>query len=388
MKLIYLLFFSLTFLFISCSESENETINLSGEWQFKMDPEDIGVFEKWFESDLEESVMLPGSMVENGKGFDITMETEWTGGVKNPEWVTDSNYAPYHNPNNIRFPYWLQPDKKYTGAAWYSKKIILSKNWNKKYVWLNLERPHWETRVWVNGKYAGMQNSLATQHRHNITLYLKKGENRITICVDNRTKKIDVGQDSHSISDHTQSNWNGIVGDLSLQVTGKIHFENIQVFSDIKTKTVNIEATIFNSGHKESVDIGVEAELKNLGIRVKEKSFAFNISPGKNIVEMKYQLGDDALLWDEFSPNIYELSVELEYKNGSDKKQVDFGLREFKVEGSQFAINGRPLFLRGTLECAIFPKTGYPPTEIEGWEKVYTAVKAHGLNHVRFHSWC
>ncbi len=378
----------ITLFFYSCEQQKFNSIDLSGEWQFQMDPEDIGFYEKWFENDLQETVKLPGSMVENGKGFDITLETEWTGGVRNPNWANDPNYKPYHNPENIRFPYWLQPDKKYTGAAWYSKNITLSKNWNKKYVWLNLERPHWETRVWVNGKYAGMLNSLATPHRHDITLYLKKGENRITICVDNRTKKIDVGQDSHSISDHTQSNWNGIVGDLSLQSTGKIYFENIQIFPDIETKTVDVKATIFNSGQKESIKVDVEAKLKNSKIEVKEKSFDFNIVPGENIVEMKYQLGDDALLWDEFNPNIYELSAELEYKNGNDKKQIDFGLSEFKVEGSQFTINGRPLFLRGTLECAIFPKTGYPPTGIEGWEKVYTAVKAHGLNHVRFHSWC
>ncbi len=388
MRPILLFTFILTLFFYSCEQQKFNSIDLSGEWQFQMDPEDIGILEKWFENDLKETIKLPGSMVENKKGFDISMDTEWTGGVRNPEWASDPNYAPYHNPDNIRVPYWLQPDKKYTGAAWYSKKIILSKNWNKKYVWLNLERPHWETRVWVNGKNAGMLNSLATPHKHNITLFLKEGENRITICVDNRTKKIDVGQDSHSISDHTQSNWNGIVGDLSLQSTGRIYFEDIQVFPNVKTKTVNIKATIFNSGQKENIEIEVEAELKNRGIEVEEKSFDFNIISGENIVEMKYELGDDALLWDEFNPNIYELSVELEYKNGSVKKQIDFGLSEFKIDGSRFAINGRPLFLRGTLECAIFPKTGYPPTKIEGWEKVYRAVKSHGLNHVRFHSWC
>ncbi len=59
-----------------------------------------------------------------------------------------------------------------------------------------------------------------------------------------------------------------------------------------------------------------------------------------------------------------------------------------KLDGTRFEINGRPVFLRGTLECAIFPKTGYPPTETAGWEKVLSAVKNHGLNHVRFHSWC
>ncbi len=59
MKQISLLFIGLTLLFISCSEPENNSIDLSGEWQFQMDPEDIGVSEKWFENDLQETVKLP-----------------------------------------------------------------------------------------------------------------------------------------------------------------------------------------------------------------------------------------------------------------------------------------------------------------------------------------
>ena len=222
MKLTSFLLFILTLLFISCEQQNN--IDLSGEWQFQMDPEDIGISEKWFETNLQETIQLPGSMVENGKGFDVTLETQWTGGVRNPEWYNDPNYAPYHDPNNIRFPYWLQPDKKYTGAAWYQKKVIIPENWIENTVWLNLERPHWESTVWINGDKAGMQNSLATSHQFNVSTYLKAGKNTITVCVDNRTKSIDVGQDSHSISDHTQSNWNGIVGDLFLHSAGNIYF--------------------------------------------------------------------------------------------------------------------------------------------------------------------
>ena len=46
------------------------------------------------------------------------------------------------------------------------------------------------------------------------------------------------------------------------------------------------------------------------------------------------------------------------------------------------------LFLRGTLECAEFPKTGYPPTDLASWTEILTKIKSYGLNHVRFHSWC
>ncbi|MBK6285236.1 MAG: hypothetical protein IPF54_23640 [Draconibacterium sp.] len=388
MKPKILLPFFIFLLFISC-EKQNNTLDLSGEWQFQMDPEDVGINEKWFETNLSESVKLPGSMVENGKGFDITLDTKWTGGVRNPEWYKDPNYAPYHDSLNIRFPYWLQPLKKYNGAAWYKKTINIPENWAEKTVQLNLERVHWESKVWINSQEIGMQNSLATPHRFNISSFLKPGENTITICVDNRTKTVDVGHDSHSISDHTQSNWNGIVGDISLQEKGKIYFENVEVFPDVKNKTVEIRATVFNSETEEKpIKIPVYAKLKNSKNSTKAKTFKFTVSPGENIVKMNYPLGENVELWDEYNPNVYQLSLRLKSNGISDFHSVDFGLRDFKVDGSRFAINGRPVFLRGTLECAIFPLTGYPPTKNAGWVKVFSAVKAHGLNHVRFHSWC
>ena len=56
--------------------------------------------------------------------------------------------------------------------------------------------------------------------------------------------------------------------------------------------------------------------------------------------------------------------------------------------GHTVLLNGRPLFLRGTLECCIFPLTGYPPTDVESWKRIIRVCKSHGLNHIRFHSWC
>lgn len=373
---------------LSCNP-EPKKIDLSGTWQFKIDSLDIGITEKWHSQNFAESVKLPGSMVENGKGFDITLETKWTGGIRNPEWYKDPNYAPYHDPENVRFPYWLQPLKKYTGAAWYQKTFIIPKGWKDKNVWLNLERVHWKSTVWVNGEKAGMQNSLATPHKYNITSLLKPGKNIISICVDNRTKDIDVGENSHSISDHTQSNWNGIVGDISLENVDEIYFKSIQVFPKIESNTVEIKAIVNNtSSEKTDVSIKAVAKLKKSESQTGKKQFEFPIPSGESMVTMEFPFKENALIWDEFNPNVYTLYVDMEYKGGEDKQAVDFGFRNFKADSSGFSINGHGAFLRGTLECAIFPKTGYPPTHIEGWQKVFMAAKAHGLNHIRFHSWC
>ncbi len=378
------------FTLFSCSKNPIESIDLSGEWQFQTDPQNIGEEERWFEKDLPETIQLPGSMAENGKGNNITLATKWTGSILQPDWFHDPNYAPYEDSLNIKFPFWLQPEKKYTGAAWYNKKITISENWEDRSVFLNLERVHCESVVWVNGEKTKMQNSLGTPHVYDISSLLKSGENLISIRIDNRTKDIDVGENSHSISDHTQSNWNGIVGNISLQSKGKTTIENIEVFPDIDKKRATIKLHIFNNSIENlSVKVTAQAQPKNNEPGgIKKKTYNFGIVPGENILKMTYELGDDIRLWDEFHPNVYELTISLKNKKLLDKKKVDFGLREFKVNGTRFEINGHPLFLRGTLECAIFPKTGYPPTDVASWKKVFSAVKNHGLNHVRFHSWC
>ena len=130
----FLLLIIFIFLIYSCKVTQPENIDLSGEWKFQMDPDDVGVKEEWYNRELSDSVHLPGSMVENGKGYDITLDTKWTGGIKNPEWYKDPNYAPYFDSLNIRFPYWLQPEKKYTAAAWYQKKVIVPDSWDEKNV--------------------------------------------------------------------------------------------------------------------------------------------------------------------------------------------------------------------------------------------------------------
>lgn len=95
-------------------------------------------------------------------------------------------------------------------------------------------------------------------------------------------------------------------------------------------------------------------------------------------------------LWSEFSPDLYESEVTLrtETTKFSDSSTATFGFRQLGVQGTQFTLNGRKIFLRGTLECCIFPRTGYPPTDVESWRRIIRVCQAHGLNHIRFHSWC
>ena len=51
-------------------------------------------------------------------------------------------------------------------------------------------------------------------------------------------------------------------------------------------------------------------------------------------------------------------------------------------------INGQRTFLRGTVDGAQFPLTGYPPMDEPYWINYFQKLKIWGTNTVRFHSWC
>jgi beta-galactosidase len=61
-------------------------------------------------------------------------------------------------------------------------------------------------------------------------------------------------------------------------------------------------------------------------------------------------------------------------------------LRADRARGNDMLVNGRPVFLRGTHHGGDFPLTGYPPTDVAYWKKIFKINKDWGINHVRFHS--
>jgi len=367
-----------------------EELSLAGTWGFKIDSLDQGVEQQWFNDKFSETVSLPGSMAENGKGYEVTLNTDWTGDIVDRSYFTDKKYEKYRQPGNIKIPFWLKPVKYYKGAAWYQKEVEIPENWTGKRIVLFLERCHWESSVFVNGKKAGSQNSLSTPHEYDITDLLTAGKNRIAVRIDNRVI-IPIGVNSHSISDHTQGNWNGMAGTLKLSATSKVYIDEVRVFPDLGKKIAKVIVTIKNQGNSDfKGKLTLQARSYNL-----LKGWKF---PGKNVtivtnseeqqVIINYKIPDPQL-WSEFSPALYKLSAVLKEKGKVvDNKQVDFGMREFKTKGTMFEVNGSTVFLRGTTECCIFPLTGYPPADTAYWMRILQVCRDYGLNHMRFHSYC
>ncbi len=362
----------------------DETLSLAGKWRFQLDRTDAGVEQRWFEHSFPEQIRLPGGLTEQGIGDPISTDTKWIGAIIDKAWFTAPEFEQYRKPGNVKIPFWLQPELYYAGAAWFQRDVVISKDWQDRRVLLFLERAHFETRVWVDDQPVGTNVALGTPHEYDLG-QLAPGKHRLTIRVDNRMV-VDVGENSHSVSDHTQGNWNGIVGRIELRASPTPWIEDLQAYPQVVMKSVVVKGRI---GPSTAQTAGViELAVKPVAWNSSEQRISVTLKPDGTF-ETSIPLGANAPLWDEFNPALYELTATL----GADRasrtaRQVRFGLRNISTHGTGFCINGRPLYFRGTLECAIFPRTGHPPTEVGEWKRIIRAAKAHGLNMMRFHSWC
>ena len=359
-----------------------QRIDLSGQWRFAIDRNNVGVNQKWYNKTMPETVMLPGSMMTNDKGDDVDVNTKWTGDIVDSSYYTSPVYAKYRQKNNIKYPFWLQPNKYYVGAAWYQREVNIPADWKNKSIILFMERCHWESRLWIDGKEIGLRNGLSVPQVYELTNVLTPGKHIISFCVDNRIKNVNVGINSHSISDHTQGNWNGIIGDFYLEAHPLVNWKQVSVFPDIKNHILTIKASVRNE-NKKKTKAYFSFKLNDNVVGEDHK-----LNPGINDLEFHLTLPTNIKKWDEFSPNLYRINLSVENKKGTDSKSITFGCRDWSVRDTTLCLNNHPVFMRGTLHCAAFPLTGYPSTDKNEWIREFKIMKEHGLNHVRFHTWC
>jgi hypothetical protein len=354
-------------------------LDLAGDWTVVLDREDRGIGERWFARPLEgATVRLPGCLAEHGLGDPVTVGTAWTGSLFDKAWFTEARYAAYRDPDNVKVPFFLQPEHYYAGLAWYQREVELPVS-DEAVDWvLSLERAHWATRVWVDEIELGEDDSLSTPHLHALPRGLGPGLHRLTVRVDNTRLRVDLGENSHSLTDHTQGNWNGLIGALRLVPEASRRVLEWTLRADGRSRAVSVAGRV-------TAGVGtVSLEVRRAGADEVLGAAAPEVDP-EGRFSATLALGPEAARWDEFSPFLHELALIV--PGGATARRV-FGLRDLRTEGTGLFLNDRPLFVRGTLECALHPRTGYPPTDGASWRWILGVARDHGLNTLRFHSWC
>lgn len=329
-----------------------EVMPLEGEWLFS--------YQRGGE---EETVVLPGTMDEWGRGKANT---------------------------NRRQTAHLSRLVTYEGEARYRKTVDIPDSFAGRPVFLHLERTK-KTTLYVDEERIGSCENLQTPHRYDLTGKLTPGRHTIMIVVDNSKSHYPKGVgNSHALVEHTQTNWNGILGSMHLESCPPSFIESAMILPHHERHAATVRLRIRHQGEAEAeASIGLQAISRETGQNdsPNRQSFDLVLKPGVNEVEREYRMGDDACLWSEFSPCLYTMSVSLQAGDTRDECRKIFGMRRFEANGTQFSINGNTIFLRGKHDACVFPLTGYPPMDKKPWLLYLGKLASYGINYVRFHSW-
>jgi hypothetical protein len=340
--------------------NNRHTIALDGCWSVEL--------EDWNEPGtlVSREVRLPGTLDENGLG---------------PAPETSSEH--------------LSRKHAYEGRARYERQVLIPEEWRDKVIFFEMERTR-ETELWLDGVRVGSCNTLSTPQVYPLPDSLEPGPHILSVIVNNASgimgwKSI---RNSHMATDHTQTNWNGILGTIRLTAADPLRIGQIRLYPQeggtVQGKVlISKPAEGFAEGHL------LYSILDSSGSKLYDgERIPFKIETGSCGREIPFVIPASDVLewWDEFNPVQYRVHAVLQgthkKRASSDEMPVPLGIRTFTVAGTQFEVNGRTTFLRGKHDACVFPLTGYAPMDKESWLEVFKAAKAYGINHYRFHSWC
>ena len=312
-------------------ENSKQVIMLNGVWKF-LYFENPGLVPKGI------------SKESNNTNWDnINVPSNWqlqNDGKYDPPYFTNTKYPFEPNPPFV--------PKDYNPTGVYKKSFSIPDNWNGNQVYIHFAGVQSSMTLWINGEEVGYHEDGMLPSEFNITQYIKKGENEITVKVLNWSK-------GSYLEDQDYWRLSGIYRDVYLFTTPNVRMRDFTVYSelvnDYTDAVLNIEVDVenINVGAKESYI--VQTTLKDYSGKTitTTKSSPFKINKSS---EQKINLSakiNNPLKWTAETPTLYKLGIELQKANGETIQSfvINTGFRKVEVKDGLFLVNGKPIKIKG-----------------------------------------
>ena len=323
--------------------------------------------------------VLPAQMITPW-GEKVTSENCWRGYPRpqmvregwtnlNGEWdyavtsVTNTPGRPEKWDGKIRVPYpiesalsgvgrLLEPDE----FLWYTRKIICDPKPGER-ILLHFGGVDFRTMVFIGHDevtdvpHEGGQNPFTLD----ITDYVKKGENDLTVCVWDPTEDFinSRGKQSFKPKGCFYTRVSGIWQTVWMEIVPEKYIKSYKAFTDIDKGTVRFE---------------------------------FDKVEGAGEVSVETDMPKDFECWSPENPKLYHFTA----KYGKDEIKGYFGMRKIEKRRDakgypRFFLNNRPYFLIGTLDQGWWPDGLLTPPSEDAMEFDVKVLKDCGFNMLRKH---
>lgn len=318
-------------------------INLNGEWEFEIDYGKSGMDRKFYEREsLNDKIIVP--------------------------------FCPESELSGINH-------KDFMHCVWYRKNIEIPAEYSDKQAILNFGAVDYHAIVFVNGKKVGEHKGGYTSFSFDITDYLEKENNSITVCAydDIRSGKQPRGKQCGNFysmgCDYTRTT--GIWQTVWMEFADKAYVEKIKVTTDIDTPSATVGIKVPSAAFGKTVSLKALWDGKTVG----EKE----VTVYSNYTEVTLYLSEKHL-WEIGKGGLYDLEIELKDENKVyDSVKSYFGLRSVSLDGMAFKVNNEVVFGRWVLDQGFYPDGIYTAPTDEALKNDILYSMELGFNGARLH---
>jgi beta-glucuronidase len=300
-----------------------QTLDLSGIWDFRFDAEGVGDREGWGEPGLRDArpIAVPASWNDQ-----------------------------------------LEDGRDYLGVAWYQTCFDLPPGCDpaSQQVRLRFGSVNYHATVWLNGRQLAVHVGGHLPFDVDLDGLVVREGNRLVVRVEGELAPdrvppgrvpVDASQPQRAIPRYPDTAFDffpfcGIHRSVLVHACAREAIQDVVVRTDIEGE---------NSG---VVHVRVD-HPSDARVRVSLRGHGIDVSSTTTGAEATLEVPHPAL-WAPGSPDLYQLTVELERSSGEtfDRFTLPIGIRSVRVQGGALLLNGAPVYLTGFGRHEDFPITG------------------------------
>ncbi len=258
-------------------------------------------------------------------------------------------------------------------AVCYRRSFALTESDLAGRVFLHFGAVDYHALVYVNGKFVGEHKGGYSSFKFEITNAANVGENTVFVYAkdDTRNGKQPSGKQSHRYESFgcLYTRTTGIWQTVWLEMTPKTYIKNAKFYPDIHDSTLTVIGETVGAG---TLTIASAFEGKPTG--------AVTVDCHGGMFKAVLVL-EETHLWEIGKGGLYDLT----FTFGEDTVHSYFGLRETRMNGMKYTLNGKTVFQRTVLDQGFYPDGIYTAPTDQALENDIHLSLAAGFNGARLH---